>query len=229
MDIPNHIAIIPDGNRRWARERKMPTIEGHRKGFDNVVSLGRKTRQLGITTLTFWAFSTENWQRTKEEVDYLMNLYEKMITRYIKEAIKDEVCIVHMGRKDRLPQSLLSKIQNAEHKTRHYRKHYLNIAIDYGGRDEIIRAVNKTRKTESETENISEADINQNLDLADQPYPNPDIIIRTGKEYRLSGFMLWQSQYSELFFPDVYFPDFTPNQLADIIEEYGQKQRRFGK
>ncbi len=238
MEVPNHIAIIPDGNRRWAKEHNFPTIEGHRRGFDNLIPLAKKSRELGITTMTIWAFSTENWQRATDEVNYLMKLYGMLIDKHLQEAITDQVRIVHVGRKDRIPKSLMSQIEKTEQKTQKFTKHYLNIALDYGGRDEIVRAINKAQNTKhafvpslgrGETRNITEEDIDQNLDLASQPYPKPDIIIRTGKEYRLSGFMLWQSQYSELFFPDVYFPDFTPKYLETIIEEYAKRQRRFGK
>lgn len=227
--LPHHVAVIPDGNRRWAKERNLPTIEGHRRGFDNAVKLAKYARELHITTLTLWAFSTENWDRTKDEIGYLMRLYEVLIDKNLTQALKDNVRIIHLGRKDRIADKLLKKIIEAEEKTKHFTTYYLNIALDYGGRDEIVRAVNKTRNMKHETRNITEKEIEINLDLANQPYPEPDVIIRTGSEMRLSGFLLWQSQYSELFFPDNYFPDFKEKEFKRIIEEYGTRQRRFGK
>lgn len=226
---PNHVAIIPDGNRRWAKERNLPTIEGHRRGFDNAVKLAKKARSLGITTLTLWAFSTENWDRSKDEINYLMGLYEIFVDKNLREALHDTVRIAHIGRKDRISKSLLKKIINAEEKTKQYTSHYLNFALDYGGRDEIVRAVNKVSSIKYKVSSIKEDDISKHLDTSDQPYPEPDMIIRTGREMRLSGFMLWQSPYSELFFPDDYFPDFNENKFEAIVTEYGARQRRFGK
>ena len=141
--IPNHIAIIPDGNRRWARERKFPTFEGHRRGFDVGLKIGRKIRSLGVNTTTFWAFSTENWNRTPEEINYLMKLYEAFVEKNLKEALKEKVRIIHIGRKDRIPKSLLKKITHSEEKTKSFTKYFLNVALDYSGRDEIIRTVRK--------------------------------------------------------------------------------------
>lgn len=226
---PNHIAIIPDGNRRWANDRHLPTIEGHRRGFDNAIKIAKKTRDLGVSTLTLWAFSTENWDRTKEEVGYLMKLFEILIDKNLTEAMRDRVRITHIGRKDRIPKGLLKKIEESEQKTAHFDEYYLNIALDYGGRDEILRAAKKFEARNLKLETLTENNIDQNLDLANQPYPNPDMIIRTGREMRLSGFMLWQSQYSELFFPEVYFPDFNGSVLEKLIAEYEERQRRFGK
>lgn len=226
---PNHIAIIPDGNRRWAEDRHLPTIEGHRRGFDNAIKIAKITRDLGVSTLTLWAFSTENWDRTKEEVGYLMKLFEILIDKNLTEAMRDHVRITHIGRKDRIPKGLLKKIEESEQKTAHFDEYYLNIALDYGGRDEIVRAANKVLSIKNEVLSIKENDITDNLDLTHQPYPNPDMIVRTGREMRLSGFMLWQSQYSELFFPEVYFPDFTGVVLEKLIAEYEERQRRFGK
>lgn len=184
---------------------------------------------MGISTLTVWAFSTENWQRSSDEIKYLMKLYELMIDSHIKDAMSDKVRLNHIGRKDRIPESLLMKIKKAQDKTSDFNEYYMNIALDYGGRDEIVRAVHKALSNKHDSPRILEQDISDNLDLATQPYPNPDIIIRTGKEYRLSGFMLWQSQYSELFFPDVYFPEFSTEILENIVNEYAQRKRRFGK
>lgn len=221
-NIPNHVAIIPDGNRRWAKERGLPTFEGHRKGFQALINIGKKARELGIKILTVWAFSTENWKRSSEEVSYLMNLYEMMLEKYLKEALKEKIRIIHLGRKDRINKTLKNKIINIEEKTKNFTRYYLCIGLDYGGRDEIVRAIKKSS-------NLSEDNFNQFLDTKDLPYPNPDLIIRTGGEQRLSGFLLWQSQYSELIFVDKYLPDYSIDDFENNIIEFSKRQRRFGK
>lgn len=221
-NIPKHIAIIPDGNRRWAKEKKLPTFEGHRRGFDISINLTRKAYDLGITTFTLWAFSTENWQRSPQEVSYLMKLYEIMIAVHLKEALKRKIRIIHIGRKDRINQILKNKIIDAENKTRHFNQRNLVIALDYGGKDEILRCIEKIKKSKNKKEIIEKC-----LDTA--AIPNPDLIIRTGGEKRLSGFLLWQSEYAELIFLDKYFPDFTPKDLEICLDEYSRRQRRFGK
>jgi len=221
-NIPNHVAIIPDGNRRWAKERGLPTFEGHRKGFQTLVNIAKKSRELGIKILTVWAFSTENWKRSSGEIDYLMNLYDIMLEKYFKEALKEKIRVIHLGRKDRINKTLKNKIINIEEKTKNFTQHYLCIGLDYGGRDEIIRATKKGS-------NLSEVNFSQFLDTKDLPYPNPDLIIRTGGEQRLSGFLLWQSQYSELMFIKKYLPDFGPEDFEKCISSFVIRQRRFGK
>lgn len=222
LDVPRHVAIIPDGNRRWAKSKNLPTFEGHRRGFESLVKVARESRKLDIKVMTVWGFSTENWKRSPEEVSYLMDIYNEMIDRYLDEAMKDEIRIIHLGRKDRLNKNLVSKIADAENKTRDFDKHYLCIGLDYGGRDEIVRAVKK-RQIEKE------GDIDKLLDTSILPYPNPDLIIRTGGEKRLSGYLLWQSEYSELMFIDKYLPDFTPDDFNNCIMQYGERNRRYGK
>lgn len=226
--IPNHIAIIPDGNRRWARERRLPTLEGHRRGFNVGIKIGKKIRSLGVHTTTFWAFSTENWNRSEKEVAYLMDLYETFFEKNLKDALKEKIRIVHLGRKDRIPKKLLESIKNAEEKTKNFKDYILNIALDYGGRDEIIRAVEKIKNQKSKIE-LSEENFNQFLDTTDQPYPNPDLIIRTSGEQRTSGLMIWQAAYAEYIFLKKHFPDVVEKDIEESIEEYSQRQRRFGK
>lgn len=222
--IPNHVAIIPDGNRRWAKERGLNTLQGHKKGFDVAVDLCRKLRELGISTVTIWAFSTENWDRTPREVSYLMRLYGFLADKYLEEALRDEVKIIHLGRKDRLPKNLLNKITNLEEKTKHFSKYYINIALDYGGRDEIVRAIEKAKGEKITLENFGDF-----LDTADQPFPDPDFVIRTSGEFRTSGFMPWQGAYSEYLFEKKYFPDLTEKDMEDAVEEFSRRKRRFGK
>lgn len=219
---PKHVAIIADGNRRWAKERNLPSFEGHKKGFENIKALSSKAKKLGVQIITFWVFSTENWKRAADEVGYLMNLAERVIDVQTKEAIQEETRIVHIGRKDRLPGGLRKKIESAEEKTREFSKYFFVIALDYGGQDEIMRAVQNMKDLKTEK-------IDDYLDTHVLPYPNPDLIIRTSGEVRLSGFMTWQSAYSEYYFSDLYFPDFGPEALEKSIIEYGERQRRFGK
>lgn len=229
MNIPIHVAVILDGNRRWAREKGLPTLEGHRRGFNRVVELGKKARDLGIKIFTVWVFSTENWDRSDEEKKYLMKLGELAVERNLKEALKNQIRIIQLGRKDRIPKSLRDKIANAEEKTKHFTKYYLCIALDYGGRDEIIRTYKKIQNSESRIQNLTEKKLNTNLDTKDLPQSDVDLVIRTGGEERTSGFMLWQGAYAEYIFVKKYLPDFTPADFEDCIIEYQQRQRRFGK
>jgi len=227
--VPNHIAIIPDGNRRWAKEHGLPSFEGHRRGFDVAVKIGRKVRSLGIHTMTMWAFSTENWNRTKEEVSYLMRMYETFIERSLKQAMREKIRIIHLGRKDRISKKLLEKIQNSEEKTKDFENYILNIAIDYGGRDEVVRTIKKISNDKFPISNLSEENFGQFLDTANQPYPNPDLIIRTSGEQRTSGLMIWQAAYAEYIFLKKHFPDIKDEDIEKAVEEYSQRQRRFGK
>ena len=227
--IPNHIAIIPDGNRRWAKEHNLPSLAGHKKGFEVAVKIGRKIRSIGVNTLTMWAFSTENWNRTIDEVSYLMRMYEIFVEKNLKEALKEKIRIIHIGRKDRIPKSLLDKIKRSEEKTKNFKNYVLNIALDYGGRDEIIRAVKKLSNVKGQLLNVSEENFGQFLDTADQPHPNPDLIIRTSGEMRTSGLMIWQAAYAEYVFLNKHFPDVNDKDIELAIEEYSERQRRFGK
>lgn len=217
-----HVALIADGNRRWATARNLPSFEGHRKGFENIKKLLKKGRDLGIRVMTFWVFSTENWKRKQEEVGYLMKLAEEVIEVQLKEAIEEETRIIHIGRKDRLPERLKAKMEKAEEQTKGFTKYYFVIALDYGGHDEILRAVSKMKDVTTEK-------LDDYLDTSILPYPNPDLIIRTGGEERLSGFMTWQSAYSEYFFSPLHFPDFMPEELEKATLEFKSRQRRFGK
>jgi undecaprenyl diphosphate synthase len=225
--IPHHVAIIPDGNRRWAKEHRLPSLEGHRRGFDVAIKIGRKLRSVGIHTTTMWAFSTENWNRTDEEVSYLMKMYENFIEKNLKEAMKEKIRIIHLGRKDRISKKLLERIQNSEEKTKDFKNYILNIALDYGGQDEVIRAIHKLHK--QNIDNITIEQFNNYLDTASQPYPNPDLIIRTSGEQRTSGLLIWQAAYAEYVFLKKHFPDVTDEDIEESIGEYSARQRRFGK
>lgn len=242
-NLPNHVAIIPDGNRRWAKARGLPSFEGHRRGFDITPKICRAAREMGIHTLTLWAFSTENWNRSSEEVAYLMKLYEILIDRNLKEAKEDGVRIYHLGRKDRLPPTLLERLARAEEETKSNDRYVLNVALDYGGQDEILRAIKKAVEIiiagKMSAEKLFEETGKYNdkypyylfknfLDTRDQPYPYPDLIIRTSNEKRLSGLYCWQGAYAEIYWEKDHFPDFTPEKLRAALEDYSLRHRRFG-
>ncbi len=236
-NIPKHVVIIPDGNRRWAKEKGLLTFEGHRRGFELTTKLVKKAKSLGIKVITLWGFSTENWNRSREEVGYLMKLYEMMIDQNLKQALKEKTRIIHIGRKDRFSDVLRNKIIKAEEKAKSFSKFYLVIALDYGGKDEMLRAIKKILNFKfpfdsaqgKKITNINEDNFNQFLDTKDLPYPNPDLIIRTSGEQRTSGFMIWQAAYAEYIFIKEYFPDFSPRLFEKCIQAYSQRQRRFGK
>ncbi|MEK7451004.1 MAG: polyprenyl diphosphate synthase [Patescibacteria group bacterium] len=229
LTLPNHVAIIPDGNRRWAKEHNLPSFEGHRRGFNVAIKVAKKIRAMGVNTLTIWAFSTENWNRTPKEVDYLMKMYGIFMDKNLEEALKEKIRIIHLGRKDRIPKSLLKKIQDSEEKTKNFQNYVLNIALDYGGRDEIIRTIRQMANGKWQMANLTEDNFGQFLDTAGQPYPNPDLIIRTSGEERTSGLMIWQAAYAEYVFFDKHFPDLNDKDIETALEEYSKRQRRFGK
>ncbi len=226
--VPSHIAIIPDGNRRWARARGLHTFEGHKRGFDMAVKLGRTARSWGIHTFTLWGFSTENWDRTAEEIGYLMQLYARLIENYLKEAMEDDVKIIHLGRKDRLPKVLLAKITKAEKLTENNKSFILNVGIDYGGHDDILRAVQNIIKDGVPAEKVDKKLMESYVDTKNQPYPYVDLMIRTSGEQRTSGMLLWQSAYTEYYFENDHFPDFTPEKLKEAILDFSRRRRRFG-
>lgn len=221
--LPKHVVIIPDGNRRWARSQGKPTFFGHQKGFDVATQILRAGRQMGVHTMTIWAFSTGNWDRSKTEINYLMRLYASLIDTNLKEAIKDKVRIIHLGRKDRIPKYLLKKITDAEEKTKDFTNNILNIALDHGGHDDIIRNLNANPPSQ-----FTERSITNLLDTRDQPHPQPDLIIRTSGEQRTSGILCWQAEQAEMYWINKHFPDFTPKQLAFALIDYSRRRRRFG-
>ncbi len=228
-DIPHHVAIILDGNRRWAKQHGKLIIEGHRQGALTIKKLINVLRENGTHTITVWIFSTENWSREKEQVFSLMRIIEIFLDSYFNEAIKDEVRIIHLGRKERIPDSLRKKIVEAERKTAHFTEKVLNIGLDYGGRDEIIRAIHAIKMEDGRTSEISEKEFEEYLDTKGQKYPFPDMIIRTGGEMRMSGFMTWQGAYAEYFFEKKYLPDMKKSDILRLLKAYKARKRRFGK
>jgi len=226
--VPDHIAIILDGNRRWARAKGLPTLEGHKAGFEAGLKIAKAARAWGVNTFTVWGLSTENWDRSPKELAYLMKLYWKMVSTVEKEAKKDDIRFVHLGRKDRIPKSLAAYIKSIEDRTRNNKKHVFNAAIDYGGRDEIVRATQKIIKSGLDPKEVTEESFGKYLDTGDQPYPNVDLFIRTSGEQRTSGFLPWQLNYAEYHWEVDHLPDMTPEKLRDIVLDYSRRRRRFG-
>lgn len=226
--IPSHIAIIPDGNRRWARAKRLYTLEGHKKGFERAIELARTARSWGVHTVTLWGFSTENWDRTPREINYLMKLYSRMIDEYMRDAMNEGVRIIHLGRKDRLPKFLVKKIIDAEESTKNNKNYIGNIALDYGGHDDIIRATKKMIADGVTASEVSKSLFEKYLDTHDQPYPYVDLLIRTSGEQRTSGLLLWQMEYAEMYWDQDHFPDLSPEKLRLAIIDYSRRRRRFG-
>lgn len=229
-NMPIHIAMIMDGNRRWAKKRKLTTKAGHTAGIENLSTIVNYCSKLGIKYVTVYAFSTENWKRSKEEVDTLMLLIKAYLHNYVKEANKHNIRINVIGRKDNLSDSLLKSIQYAMDNTKNNTGTQFNIAFNYGGRDEIITAVkkiaSKVKNNELAIENINEQVISENLYT--ENIPDPDLLIRTSGELRTSNFLPWQLVYSEYYFPDTLWPDFKEPDLEKAIEVYQGRNRRFG-
>jgi len=224
-NIPNHLGIILDGNRRWAKEKGLPALEGHRRGREVTKKVVKWVKDKGIKILTLFVFSTENWKRTKKEVDFLMNLLEQTFNeKGIGELNKDWIKIKIIGQKEKLPASLQKKINDIEKKTENNKKMILNFALSYGGRAEIIDAVKNIIKKGISPDKINEEVMKRNLWTSDV-----DLIIRTGKEQRISNFLIWQAAYSELYFSQKYWPEFTEKDLEEALKEYARRQRRFGE
>ena len=222
-----HIAIIMDGNGRWAQSRGMSRLSGHREGARRVEDIVRHVSDLGVTTLTLYAFSTENWQRPSLEVKTLFQLIKLYLRQKVQTLIVKNVRINFIGRRDRLPKSVVAEMAKSESATKACTGLKLNIAVDYGGRNEIIRAMNAIIQDNGlNNKEISEADISDYSDLKGQP--DPDLIIRTGGDKRLSNFMLWHAAYSELDFIDTLWPDFSPSELDVALARFHAASRRYG-
>jgi undecaprenyl diphosphate synthase len=220
-----HLGIIMDGNRRWAKEQGLPSFEGHRAGYDKVEEVAQWCQEAGIKYLTLFAFSTENWQRSKEEVSLLMQLLNLAFTRDIEKLHKDNVRVKVIGQWDALSESMQDAIAKAEEMTKNNTGLNLNVAISYGGRQEIVDAVNRILKNPPES--IDEAGLSKRMYTAGQP--DPDLIIRTSGEQRTSGFLLWQAAYSELYFTPVYWPAFSKKEFDLALDAFDLRERRFGK
>lgn len=224
--VPEHVIIIPDGNRRWAQKHGLSSIEGHKKGLDTALNIARVSRDLGVKILTLWGFSTENWERTSREVNYLMRIYALFFKNHLAELVKEGVKFHWLGRRDRVPQKLKEVLEKVEAETAKNSKYIFNVAIDYGGRDELIRAFKKLAAKRIKPSQVTEKAISQNLETAG--IPDPDLLIRTSGEHRTSGMMPWQTIYTEFFFSKLLFPDFSKTELKRAINDYSARQRRFG-
>jgi undecaprenyl diphosphate synthase len=224
--VPKHVVIIPDGNRRWAKKHGLEPIEGHKKGLDTALAIVKESRNLGVNVLTLWGFSTENWGRPGGEVKYLMKVYSIFFKKHFRELVKEGVKFNWLGRRDRVPAALKRILEGIEKATAKNSKYILNICIDYGGRDEIVRTFKKLLAKGVKPSKIDEAMFAANLETAGMP--DPDLLIRTSGEQRTSGMMPWQTAYTELYFSKVFFPDFSLLELKRAIADFSRRQRRYG-
>ncbi|RME33311.1 MAG: isoprenyl transferase [Thermoflexia bacterium] len=224
--VPIHVGIIMDGNGRWAQARGLPRIAGHQAGTENLRRILRATVEFGIRILTIYAFSTENWERPREEVEGLMNIMERMIDRELPELHREGVQIRHLGRLDRVPERLQEKIRYALDLTRENQRLILNVAFNYGGRAEIVDAVRRIIRDGISAEQVDEGLIARYLYTAG--LPDPDLIIRTSGEMRVSNFLIWQGAYAEYYVTPVYWPDFDKDEYYKALAEYARRERRFG-
>jgi len=223
MKILHHLGIILDGNRRWAEEKDLPVFEGHKKGAEVVKKVIDWSKDRGIKILTLFAFSTENWTRSKREISFLMNLGEKEISQDFRKFGKKGIRMRVIGDREKLPKHLQKTIKEIEELTKNNKKMTVNIALSYGGRAEIAEAIKNIIRKRISPEEITEDIISQNLWTSDL-----DLLIRTGKEQRISNFLIWQAAYSELYFCKKYWPDFTEKDLDKALQDYVKRQRRFG-
>lgn len=224
--IPTHVAIIMDGNGRWAISRGLPRLAGHRAGTENLRRIITACAEFGIKYLTIYAFSTENWGRPREEVDGLMQILEDVIDKELAELNKEGVQLRHIGRLERLNPNLQEKVLDAIELTKNNNRLILNVAFNYGGRDEILCAIQKIIKDGVKPEQVNADLVSQYLFTAG--VPDPDLIIRTSGELRVSNFMIWQGAYSEWYVTSVYWPDFNKEELQKALDTFSQRDRRYG-
>ncbi|MGG0938106.1 isoprenyl transferase [Brevibacillus centrosporus] len=228
--IPEHVAVIMDGNGRWANMRSLPRVAGHRAGMKTVKEVVKAADEIGVRYMTMYAFSTENWKRPRDEVDFLMKLPQEFLSTELDELIERDVRIRMLGSKDELPSHTLKALLEAEEKTRDNRGLQLNFALNYGGRDEIVKAFSviaaQVKAGELDPQELDEKVISRYLYTSE--IPDPDLLIRTSGEIRLSNFMLWQLAYTEMWFTDVLWPDFSREHFYQAIVEYQGRARRYG-
>lgn len=227
MATPTHIGFILDGNRRWAKSKGLDSLEGHRAGYENLKKIGRAGIKRGIKYMTAYVFSTENWNRTRREVNYLMKLLHSVFLADLESFHRDGIRILVSGRRDKLGKQITKDIDAAVKKTAKNKKATLVLALNYGGRQEITDAVKKIVSKKIPVSKITETTITDNL--YNPEVPDPDLIIRTSGEQRLSSFMMWESGYSELYFTKKHWPDFSPRDLDGAIAEFNKRKRRFGR
>jgi len=229
--LPAHVAIIMDGNGRWAKQRQLSRVKGHEKGAEAVRTTVRTCRELGVPFLTLYAFSTENWQRPKTEVSALMGLLRRFLEAELRELLKNGIRLHVIGRRERLPGNVQKALAAAVQETRQNSALQLNLALSYGGRDEITRAA-QSLAVEVQAGRLRPADITEELlsaRLDTAGIPDPDLLIRTGGDMRVSNFLLWQLAYTEIFVTPTLWPDFTPELFQQILNDFQSRERRFGR
>lgn len=224
--LPTHIGFILDGNRRWAQEQNLPTLKGHYQGAEVLKEIGIATINAGIPFVSAYLFSTENWNRSKSEVSYLMKLIIKFVKEYMEDLEKNEIRIVHIGSREGLPKSVLQAIDKAVRQTAHFTRGTLGLCINYGGQQEIVDAAKKLLRQNVDPKRLSVREFEQALYEPD--VPPVDLVVRTSGEYRTSGFMLWRAAYAEYVFMDKFWPDFTKQDLKFVLLYYAKRHRRFG-
>jgi undecaprenyl diphosphate synthase len=229
-NIPKHVAIIMDGNGRWAKEKGLPRTAGHRVGINRIKEIIRAANELGVKVVTFFTFSTENWSRPKKEVDMLMRSFNHFLNRQARELDKNNIRFMVIGRAEPIPKYLQTRIKEVENKTNANTGIIVVLALNYGSRQEIVDAAKKfAREVRKGETDLEELDVERfNNYFYTQGLPDPDLLIRTSGEMRLSNFLLWQLSYAELYFPKIYWPDFKEKDLEKAIEVYQNRQRRFG-
>ena len=224
--LPVHIGIIMDGNGRWAKLRNLPRTKGHREGLDVAKQIVKAASDFGIKFVTLYTFSTENWKRTQEEVGYLMTLIKKHLSSEFNFYKENKIRIEHIGDITALPMDVQTEIENAKNDTKDFTGTTVLLAINYGGKDEIIRGIKKLAAQKKDLSSITEQDLSLALDTKN--IPDVDLLIRTGGELRLSNFLLWQAAYAELIFTDTLWPDYTKEEFIKNIQTFQHRTRRFG-
>ena len=228
-EYPSHVAMILDGNRRWAKEKGLPQLKGHQKGVDNICDLAPYILDKGVKVLSVYAFSVENFKRTQNEVDYLMDIFVKTFNKKFEKLHKENIKIVFSGRREPLREDVLKAMDKIVEKTKNNQKGILNICLNYGGRQEIIDGMKKLFNDLKEDKiKIEEIDDNYFYKYMYQELPPIDLLIRTSGEQRLSNFMLYQMSYAEMYFSNLYFPDFNKEEFEKAIDIYNKRDRRFG-
>ncbi len=224
--IPRHIAIMPDGNRRWAQQQSDLPVKGYRAGADVIVEIVKASKEIGVKVLTFYLFSTENWSRPQEEIDVLMCLFEEFLTSQCEIMVSENIRLKTIGDLSRLPGGLIAIIEHVRHATEHCSGVEMVMALNYGARDEICRAVQRIVDDRGHSGKITESLLSRYLDTAS--LGDPDLLIRTSGEMRISNFLLWQLSYAELYVTNVLWPDFTPWKFLEAVTDFQKRKRRLG-
>ncbi|MDC7221870.1 MAG: polyprenyl diphosphate synthase [Spirochaetales bacterium] len=226
QSFPSHVGIIMDGNGRWAQSRGLKRSKGHREGVTSAKAIVKKASDMGIKYLSLYVFSTENWKRTEEEVSFLMVLIRQYLKQEYQFYIDNKIRVIHSGRREDLPKEVLGDIDQVVDQTKDFENLTVNLCINYGGRDEVVRAVKNIVQAGTAPEEVTEELISRSIDNG--PLPPVDLIIRTGGDLRSSNFLLWEGAYAEFFFTQKLWPDFTPEDFASALDSFGKRDRRWG-